>query len=288
MFFFRKNEKDYNDEEEFEEAPRTRRIRDLKSENKKKRKEPPKPWGKKERLLILILFLVTAVTSGIVAAGARGWKLPGLPRIKLSIPSLDFNFFGEETIVIGEKSETSKKARKAEEFFKERTKPLSGVYALYVIRLSDGSSYGVNENEVMQAASLIKLPLIAAVYKEAEAGDLSLDDIPAGQKRSYKELLSAMGHSSDNNAFIIIRKTLGDEKINKVISNLGMYKTSLQDNETTPKDIGMFFQKLWKGEVVADDSKEAILDSLTDTIFEDWLAAGVRGIRVAPKYGKED
>ena len=286
MGIFGKKEDEYDDEEDLEERPRYRKIRDLKSENRKKRKEPPKPWGRKERLLILFLFLTMAVTSGLMAASARDWKLPGIPRFKVSMPSFDFNFFGEETIVIGNKS-TDEKAKKAKEFFEAETKSLSGVYAFYVVRLSGGSSYGVNEDEILQAASLIKLPVIAAVYMEAEAGDLDLGETPNGQKRTYQELITAMGAVSDNEAFRIVRGALGDASIDEVIEKLGMQDTSLAENETTPKEIGMFFQKLWNGEIVGAAFKADILDSLTETIYEDWIAAGITEVPVAHKYGRE-
>src|SRR3990167_9635571 len=289
MSIFRRRDNDYDDdydkEEDLEEVPRYRRIRDLKPENKRKRKEPPRPWGKKERLLILFLFLATIITSAVLALQARGWKLPNLPRLKVSIPS--FNFFGEETIVIGEDSEARRKARKAEEFFNEKTKALSGVYSLYVLRLGDVSSYGVNEDKILQAASLIKLPVIAAVYMEAEAGNLDLEETPNGQKRTYQELITAMGAVSDNEAFSIVRGALGDASIDEVIEKLGMQDTSLAENETTPKEIGMFFQKLWNGEIVGAAFKADFLDSLTETIYEDWIAAGITEVPVAHKYGRE-
>lgn len=288
MSIFKRNkeeEDDYEEERDLEEVPKFRRIRDLKPENKKKRKEPPKPWGKKERYLVLIALLLTVVTSGVLATVARGWKLPGIGRLKITKPTL--NFFGEETIVIGNNPQEFEKAKKSREFFITRTKALSGIYALFVVKLGDLSSYGVNENELMQAASLIKLPLMAAVYQESEAGELDLDKAPAGQKRTYRELVHAMGKNSDNEAFRIVRRALGDEKINSVIENVDMKHTSIGDNETTPGDIGTFFSKLWRGEIVSQDSRDEILESLTDTIYEDWIAAGITDVRVAHKYGRE-
>src|SRR3989344_7022306 len=62
------------------------------------KKEPPKPWGRKERLLVLALILLTAGTSGFLSLSARAWKLPGLPRIKA--PKVSVPFFGEETIIL--------------------------------------------------------------------------------------------------------------------------------------------------------------------------------------------
>ena len=80
MIFNRKKEEDIKDVEDDdleEEVPlKPRKIRYLNPENKKGRKEPVKPWGAKERLFVLITFLLTVVTSGALALSARNFKLP--------------------------------------------------------------------------------------------------------------------------------------------------------------------------------------------------------------------
>jgi len=285
MSIFRKKEEEYEDEQELEENPRPRRIRNLNPEYKKKRKEPPKPWGKKERLLVLFFLAGTIITSAALSLSSRDWKLPGLPKIKITKPV--FKFFQEETIIIGGKPEGKQKAEKATSTFANLTKPYSGTYALYVSRLEDGSNYGVNENRIMQAASLIKLPLMAAVYIQAEKKELALSDKPQGQTRTFQELVESMGKASDNDAFRIVKKALGDEKINQTVKDIGMTNTSLANNETTPKDIGLFFEKLMAGEIVSYTHREEILGYLTDTAFENWIATGITDVRVAHKYGRE-
>lgn len=109
--FGKKKEEEYEDEDELIEAEKedrklTRKFKDLNSENKKKRKEPPKPWGKKERLLVLSILVITVVLSGILALTARGFNFPNFSKVKISFPKFNFeNIFGEETIVIGKKVE---------------------------------------------------------------------------------------------------------------------------------------------------------------------------------------
>jgi len=307
------NRKKVDDEyEEVEEVvvrrrPKSEAFKDLKSENRKKRKEPPKPWGKKERILVLIIIILTAGTSTFLSLSARAWKLPGLPRLK--VPQLNLPFFGEETIILEGNKESGKDKQEAERItsaFRERTRELSGVYGLSVIKLESGYSYGVNENETFQAASLIKLPIIAAMYMEAEKGNLDLDSKyslknsdkisgagslylkPAGYEITYRNLINLMGKQSDNTAFNVCRKFLGDEKINEVIKKIGMTHTSLDNNETTPRDIGIFFEGLWKGNIVSKVNRDEILDDLTGTVYENWLVAGIpEGVRVAHKYGRE-
>jgi len=197
-----------------------------------------------------------------------------------------FNW-GEETFYIEGDKEGREKAEKARNYFKDKTRNLSGLYAVSVVRLSDGSGYGVNKNEEMQAASLIKLPIMTLVYKKFEAGKLDLDEVAEGSKSTYRELVGAMGKRSDNNAQIILVKTFGESEIQNYIENIGMTKTSLAKNETTPEEIGLFFKKLWEKELVNEKSRDEILEFMTDTIFEDWIVKGIDDVRVAHKYGRE-
>lgn len=272
---------------------------------KKRKKDPPKPWGKKERLLILFFIVITVGTSGILALSARSWKLPGIPRLKA--PS--FNLLKEETIVIEGQNANKKDLENSKEAlaeFEEKTKALSGVYGLYVENLDTGFSFGVDEKEVFQAASLIKLPVMLAMYMEAQKGDLNLETVyslknsdktagsgvlyakPAGTKLTYRELVEYMGNKSDNTAFTAAVGIVGKDKINETIDEIGMTNTSLESNETSPYDIGLLFKKLMKGELVKNESRDEILGFLTDTSYENWLRAGIpKEVRVTHKYGRE-
>ena len=162
LFKRKRDEEDYEDEYDEEEESRPRRktlrnkdFKDLKSENKKRRKEPKKPWGRKERLFVLLAILLTTGTSAILAMSARSWKLPGFPRLKL--PSISIPFWGEETIILEGNQVNREKSERIIQEFNLKTEDLSGIYGLYVVNLENGFSYGVNENEIFQAASLIKL-----------------------------------------------------------------------------------------------------------------------------------
>jgi len=232
-----------------------KKIRGLNSGNKqslagyagrKLRKEPVRPWGKKERLWVGGILVLTALACAFLALRARSFKLPG---------------FEGGTIIVGKKTW----GQKASEQFAEQTKSLTGVYALYVVDLDTGSFYGVNENKVMQAASLIKLPLL--LYAEGKVPEAKIE---------------AMGKRSDNNVFRELVTQFGQKTIQDYIAGLGMDNTSVVENATTPKETGDLLVKIYR-----DQNKE-ILKDLTDTIFEDWLKKGIpEGIRVAHKYGRE-
>jgi beta-lactamase class A len=254
-----------------------------KTNPKKKRIEP---WSKKERYLVLYVLLITVILSLLLAASARSWKLPGLPRISFS--GLKKIFEGETIIIEKASEQDQNRAKEVIEKFKEKTKDLSGVYGLYVVDLETGFSYGVLETETFQAASLIKLPIMAKVYMEAEKGNLDLEAKPKDSSRTYRELVKAMGKKSDNSAQIVLVSDLGKEKIEETIDAMGMTKTSLAENDTTPADIGLFFKKLWQGKIVNREHKDELLGFLTDTIYEAWISEGIPDeIRVAHKFGRE-
>ena len=229
-----------------------------------KKKEPTKPWDKKERLFILISLLITVLVSVFFSFSSGNFEIP-----KFTDFNLD-NIFKGETVIIGneaavKKAFRQKKAEKIITEFKNNTSNFKGTYAFEVIDLSDEFKFGVNQDAVMQAASLIKLPLMLFV---------------SGRVDDSK--LEAMGKRSDNNVFTELVNKFGKTTIQDYIDSLGMKNTSLSENSTTPSEVGDIFLKLYK------DNNEKILGFMTDTIFEKWIKAGVpEGIKVSHKYGKE-
>jgi len=160
------------------------------------------------------------------------------------------------------------------------TQDLRGTYGVYVYRLDEQVKYGLHQNEVFPAASLIKLPVMLTLYQEGEKDNLELAD--------YRKMAEAMGKRSDNASFNQLVRVLGEKKIQKTIDDLGMRKTSLAENETNPADISLIFQELYQGGFISSEHREEILGFLTDTEFEDRIPAGIpEGIRVAHKIGNE-
>ncbi len=238
--------------------------------------------------------------SGILGLSARKWKLPGLPRITLP------NFSFEKTFILEGGRKDLREFEEIKSRFKEQTKDLSGVYGFYVFSLIDSSEYGLYEEEIFSAASLIKLPVMITFYKEVEMGNLALDteySLKSGDKKAgagilstkatgtvftYRQLTQFMGQYSDNTAFGVIRGVLGERKIQEMINGLGMRHTSLAENVTSPKDIGILFKKLWQGNILSDKSRDELLDFLTETAYEDRIPAGLPSdIRVSHKIGTE-
>jgi len=310
MGFFGKKKKEENENKDFEGKGekekgihiRSRKIKDLKPENRRRRKEPIRPWSKYDRVILVSLIVITFFSSFYFALSAKGFEFPNVKEI--SFPKI--NFFSGETIVLTPNDKKDNMTNMLTDDFTRETKDLGGKYGFYYINLDNGTSYGVYEDSVFQAASLIKLPVMLGIFIEAEKNNFNLDmkyllktddkvsgsgslsGKPDGYELTFRDLLKLMGKESDNTAFNICRKFLGDSKIQKIIEDIGMDNTSLKDNNTTPKDVGLFFQRLWKGSLINEENKNEFIGYLTNTIYENWLTPGVpKDIKIAHKYGRE-
>lgn len=104
---------DLTPDEDRQDRRLTRKFKDLNPENKnlpagrqENRKEPPKPWGKKERMMVLIILIATVIISAGLMLSAQGFNLVKFTDVTSKINGFDFsslNFLKEETIEIRKK-----------------------------------------------------------------------------------------------------------------------------------------------------------------------------------------
>lgn len=265
------------------------------------RKGEKKGWGKKERFFIFGIIGGTSIVAFLLAFISRQGKLPNLPRITSESVGLS------DTVILTKTQVPVNVQKRDDDILKkvsEEVSSLSGVYALNVVDLKSGDSYGLNQFETMEAASLIKLPLMALLLKQADDGKINLDSTyvlkasdktpgsgslissPTGTIVTYRRLLQYMGHESDNTAFTIVREHFGDNIVNEFAKSVGMQNTDIIENTTSPADIALLLQKVYEGRLLSTKSKDILFDVITKTIYEDYLPKGVPSdIRVAHKFG---
>ena len=168
---------------------------------------------------------------------------------------------------------------------------------------------------VMQAASLIKVPVMVAAYRMGERGVVDLDSIyelreadrvggsgslmgkPEGYEVSLRKLIWHMGNESDNTAFAAVVNMVGEEKLEEEFLRMGLVKVSIKENEITPKEVGELFEGLYNYRWLSQENSEEILDSMVDTWYEDRIPAGInqsheagsrnQKVRIAHKVGTE-
>lgn len=204
---------------------------------------------------------------------------------------------------------TIKEKEDAEKVVVRLLEGLGGNYGVYVKKLSDAGEFGINEGTVFLAASVIKLPILVAYYQAVDEGRLKADKVyvlkgedrveygagsmqnqAEGREYRYKEIAWLVANQSDNmGAQIMIGWLGGEKKIDGMIRSWGLEKTSIKENETTPKEIGKLFEQLDEGELISEESREELFESLTNTVLEDRIPAGVpTGVEVVHKFGSEE
>lgn len=170
-----------------------------------------------------------------------------------------------------------------------------GEYAILIERLGEKEDkFSLNSQRPFPAGSLYKLFLLAATFQEIENGQLSKDqkingsithlkevlgfadfgypstNSGSGQVQddqiSYQvdEILARIATISDNYAAIMLAEKIGWDKIQNQAKKLGANSTTIKSPiSTTAADIGLFFKKLYAGEVVSKQSSDQIINLLS-------------------------
>lgn len=189
-------------------------------------------------------------------------------------------------------------------------KDSEGNYGIAVINLKTGESYYSNENKIFDPGSLYKLWVMAAVFQQIEKGTLTEDEI-LSQKistlnnefgippesadltdgiitLSVKDALEQMITISHNYAVLLLIEKIKRLSIQDFLKNYGFSASKTGDIvETTPKEIAVFLEKLYKGEFANVENTAKMIDLLKRQTKNEKLPKYLpEGIIVAHKTGE--
>ncbi len=181
-------------------------------------------------------------------------------------------------------------------------KPGLGIYFEY---LPSGISSGINEKQSYVLASLLKTPMVMAVYKQIESGAWKKDDVltiepenldahfgevykrGAGAKITLNEAIHETLINSDNTAKSVIFSHLHEGALEDIFDYLDIPK-ELEGvlPVVTPKNYSSILRSLYLSSYLEKESSNEILELLTQTPFDDKLAAPIpKEVKVAHKIG---
>ncbi len=183
----------------------------------------------------------------------------------------------------------------------------SGIYGIYLLEIENQNAIGINHQEIFPGASLMKLPVIATAYKEAEKrqfdltaeyrlkeedklpGNGSVHLQPEGTIYTYRALIKLAVEQSDNTAISVIADNLGEEKIQALIDFLELSRTDYLAGKTTPEDMGQFLASLHQGKMLTSSHSQEFIGFLTNTIFNDQIPSVLpEDLVVAHKIGLDE
>lgn len=188
-----------------------------------------------------------------------------------------------------------------------------GKYSIYIKNLKTGETFAKDENLVYQAGSLYKLWLLGPVFQLINSGNIKLSDVLSGNvgklnrefgvDSEFTELpetdnitltvndaVTQMITISHNYAAMMLLDKVGREKVNNYIKSLGLNNSGLKDLPyTTAFDTALFFEKLYKGEVLNRESSLKMIDILVQQTFNDGIPRNLpKGLSIAHKTGDID
>ena len=198
---------------------------------------------------------------------------------------------------------------------------LPGKISLYALYPETGDEVRLHADRPMEAASVIKLPIMVEAFHQREAGTFDFampvtirreDKLPSCGALTYLhdgltvqagDLVTLMIILSDNTATNLLIDLLGQENINRTIASLGLTGTHLNrrlfdaeqaalgvQNHVTAADMGALLAGLWRGEIVSNAASREMLGILYNQRLNGKLPFYLhsRGIRCAHKTGEDD
>lgn len=216
---------------------------------------------------------------------------------------------GQQTVQSGQPA--ARHFASENEFLEEVEKEMGtvgGTVTFYLVDLNVNSGIGINEQTVITAASVNKIPILATLYHQAGSGTIDLEKIITLQQQdiqdfgtgsirydkpgtvySIKTLARLMMEKSDNTAAHILSTAILDiDTIQAYMNELGLVQTDIADNKTSAKDISMVLIKMYRGEITTAALKDEMLGFMDKSDFDDRIPAGVDpDIAVFHKTGDE-
>ena len=203
---------------------------------------------------------------------------------------------------------------------KEKLDSLKGHIGFYYKDIDSGFTYGYKQNDLFEAASVIKFPILCAVYKIAYENRTDLgeyikvkdsDKFPGcGTLKLYDDepevniatLCRLMISVSDNSATNILIRKYGIDKLNEEFRSIGLLNSHIErflfdaqsskqgkENRVEPEEIGLLLERIYKGEFINEDISDEIMNILlSQQINHKVSILKQHDIKVAHKTGEDN
>jgi len=177
----------------------------------------------------------------------------------------------------------------------EAIQGFNGDVGIYIKNLRTGKMVSINADTIFPTASIVKVPILLGIMDKIQKGELAYDstliykdsllyegeDILGSFKNDEKILLKKvmmlMLTTSDNTASLWLQSLAGKgTRINEILDSLGLIYTRVNSRtpgresnrtqygwgQTTPKEIGLIFEKIYRNEIYSAAACDRMMRSL--------------------------
>ena len=265
------------------------------------------------KFLIPALILLAGLSIGFIIRGF----IPGIPIHKTSeIRQSGWNYINpllecEQAQNALEDNELIPFKHKVEKFVQDNLRKKWGDdVSVYFRELNDGLAFTIGRTEQFYPASLLKVPEMISVLKEADAdpkilkkkiayNDPSLksaqntdvaEKLVFGRSYTVEELLKRMIEYSDNVSSLLLEEAVNPRDLRKTYDDLGISDPYDLDDQSgymmSTESYASFFRILFNASYLSKENSEKALGYLSKTDYKKGLVAGVPPpIVVAHKFG---
>jgi len=190
---------------------------------------------------------------------------------------------------------TQKTDKKLETKLKEIIAGFNGDIGIYVKDLRRGKTISINADTIFPTASIVKVPILLGIMDKIQRGELSYDSTLAykdsllyegedilgsfknNEKILLKKVMMLMLTTSDNTASLWLQSLAGKgTRINEILDSLGLVYTRVNSRtpgrennrtqygwgQTTPKEMGIIFEKIYRNEIFSAAACDRMMRSL--------------------------
>ena len=195
---------------------------------------------------------------------------------------------------------------------------LDGVLGVHAIDLTSGEEFSYHADTVFPQASSIKIPIMLQMFKAANAGAFTLDDMATLTPADYvggsgvlqerlkkgpvtvpiRQIVTAMIEESDNSATNWCIRKVGMAAVNRTLDELGLLQTRLrrimldqaaasrdEENVSTPREMARLVTLLYQHKL-ADVSATMDMLAMMKLVKADFRKAIPADVEVAAKPGE--
>jgi len=185
--------------------------------------------------------------------------------------------------------------KKLQAKIEEAIKGFNGDIGIYVKDLRSGKTVSINADTIFPTASIVKVSILLGIMDKIQRGELAYDSslvykdsllyegedilgsFKSDEKVLLKKVMMLMLTTSDNTASLWLQSLAGKgTRINEILDSLGFISTRVNSRtpgrennrtqygwgQTTPKDMGTLFEKIYRNEVFSAAACDRMMRSL--------------------------